>query len=138
MLIIFNPEILVCSFSNIILNGLKQRTQQKIEPYPKGCNSVNSVRNLILFTWKSVFTGAVVIMTIQPWTPALVPQHHHPRKHLLLPQPLPPGILHSSCFSSSQVGVWERGIWLVKSWTSTFVSDTRCIWKANLSFSGLG
>ena len=68
----------------------------------------------------------------QPW----YHQHHHPRKHLLLPQPLPSGILHSSCFSSSQISVWERGIWLVKSWTSTFVSDIRCIWKENLSFSG--
>lgn len=43
---------------------------------------------------------------------------------------------HSSCFASSQICVWERGIWLVKSWTSTFVSDTRYIWKANLRFSG--
>ena len=43
---------------------------------------------------------------------------------------------HSSCFARSQIGVWERGIWLVKSWTSTFVSDIRYIWKANLSFSG--
>ena len=67
----------------------------------------------------------------QPW----YHQQHHPRKHLLLPQPLPSGILHSSCFSSSQIGVWERGIWL-KSWTSTFVPDTRCIWKENVSFSG--
>ena len=127
MLIIFNPETLVCSFSSIILTGL--------EPYPKWCNNVNSVSDLILFMWKSVSTGVVIIMTIQHWTPALVPPASSSQKHLLLPQPLPSGILHSSCFSSSQIGVWERGIWL-KSWTSTFVSDTRCIWKENVSFSG--